>query len=387
PDDDIIRSPGSSSNGNNSGNSYIVFGTDTLLTSPIAVVDSLDGTNGFAIFGESANDRSGHSVHFAGDFNGDGFNDVIIGAPYSSSGKSFAGRSYVIFGTDQILATGIELSSLDGTAGIIIEGAEANDLSGFSVTGGGDLNSDGMDDLVIGAIGGESRDSNGDFIASDTGTVHVVFGSKQQIHPFPLSSLDGTTGFTFNGEERLDRLGGSVDFAGDFNNDGADDLVIGAYGADQNGDDSGASYVVFGKLLNDLAISKSNGTGTLQPGEVTTWRIEVTNQGPYQINDALVTDHVPGDVINASWTCRGSDGAVCPNASGPGAINELVDLPAGGTLVYELTGTINADEPNMIFNTATVGLPAGVIDINLANNIARDNDPIGLFSDGFENEL
>ena len=381
-DDVIIGAPGSTTNGNNSGSSYIVFGTNEP-TNPIQL-DSLDGTNGLVVHGETANDRSGSSVHAAGDMNGDGFDDVIIGAPYSSGGLSFAGRSYVIFGTDQTIATPLELSSLDGSAGFAIEGAEANDFAGTSVAGGSDLNGDGLDDLVIGATGADSLDSMGDINDTDTGVVHVVFGSSQLSHPFQLGDLDGSNGFTINGAARLDRLGHSVDFAGDVNADGTEDLIIGAYGSDGNGDDSGTSYIVFGRSLNDLAISKSNGTGALDPGQITTWRIEVSNLGPYTVNDALVTDHVPDGIINASWTCAAFDGASCSNASGPGAINELVDLPASSSIVFELTGTVNVDEPNVIINFVEVQMPGTSIDVNLANNIAIDSDPIGLFTDGFE---
>ncbi|MEM1081699.1 MAG: hypothetical protein AAGH65_08980, partial [Pseudomonadota bacterium] len=91
-------------------------------------------------------------------------------------------------------------------------------------------------------------------------------------------------------------------------------------------------------------------------------------------------------VINASWTCTGFDGAVCANPSGSGSINEPITLPAGARLLYALTATVTAIEPEIVSNTATVTLAEGQIDLNPANNSATDSDPVGLFADGFESE-
>tara|TARA_R110002072_G_scaffold42064_12_gene118108 strand:+ start:52622 stop:52999 length:378 start_codon:yes stop_codon:yes gene_type:complete len=91
-----------------------------------------------------------------GDVNGDGIDDLIIGAAYADpNGNDFAGTSYVVFGGAGVGSTGIiELASLNGSNGFILNGINARERSGYSVSSAGDMNGDGIDDLVIGAPGG-----------------------------------------------------------------------------------------------------------------------------------------------------------------------------------------------------------------------------------------
>jgi FG-GAP repeat len=97
---------------------------------------------------QGAAGASGSSVSGAGDVNGDGIDDLIIGAPYvAPNGRVNAGASYVVFGTDQGFPATIDLAS---DADLIIEGAAAYDRSGFSVSEAGDIDGDGIDDLIIG---------------------------------------------------------------------------------------------------------------------------------------------------------------------------------------------------------------------------------------------
>ena len=200
----------------------------------------LNGSNGFVLNGINEGDRSGRSVSDAGDVNGDGFDDFIIGAPDADPNGDISGESYVVFGSGIGFDATVELSSLDGSNGFTINGIDERDRSGRSVSGAGDVNGDGFDDLIIGATG---ADPNG----SDSGESYVVFGSSIGFDAtVELSSLDGGNGFTINGIDERDRFGRSVSGAGDVNGDGFDDLIVGAYGADPNGTNSGESYIVFG---------------------------------------------------------------------------------------------------------------------------------------------
>ena len=205
-------------------------------------LSALDGTNGFKLDGEAVGDRSGRSVAFAGDVNGDGIDDLIIGADdaYTNGGNS--GRSYVVFGRSSGFTSPLQLSALDGTNGFKLDGETASDYSGSSVATAGDVNNDGLDDLIVGAW---LADPNGSY----SGRSYVVFGKTGGFaSPLPLSSLDGTNGFKLDGEVAGDLSGISVATAGDVNGDGSGDLIVGAYGADPNGkSDSGRSYVVFGR--------------------------------------------------------------------------------------------------------------------------------------------
>ena len=242
-DDLIIGTPNADPNGDSSGASYVIFGQAAVAPTPYTPnldLSTLTGPNGFQITGEAAGDQSGFSVSDAGDVNGDGIDDLIVGAYGAGPNGSYSGASYVVFGSRTAFAANLELSSLTGTNGFQISGEAAFDSSGFSVSGAGDINGDGIDDLIVGA---RTAVPNG----FNSGASYVVFGSRTAFAAtLELSSLTGANGFQISGEAANDLSGSSVSAAGDINGDGIDDLIVGAYGADPNGNYSGASYVVFG---------------------------------------------------------------------------------------------------------------------------------------------
>ena len=210
---------------------------------PVLNLSALDGSNGFVLSGIDADDFSGSSVSGAGDINGDGIADLIIGAIGASpNGTESAGESYVVFGSNTGFNAQLNLATLDGSNGFVITGIDAGDVSGGSVSGAGDVNGDGIADLIIGAAGGAS---NGNLRAGES---YVVFGSNTGFNArFALATLDGDNGFILTGIDENDLAGVSVSGAGDINGDGIDDLIIGASGASPNGNRSaGESYVVFG---------------------------------------------------------------------------------------------------------------------------------------------
>ncbi len=220
-------------------------------------LSSLDGANGFRLAGVAVNDRTGGSVSSAGDVNGDGFDDIIIGAPLADTNGTYSGASYVVFGRAGGFTPNLDLSSLNGTNGFRLEGAIADDISGWSVSSAGDVNHDGFDDMIVGA---QASDRNG----SESGAAYVVFGKAGGFaSSLNLSSLNGSNGFRLDGVAASDHSGFSVSSAGDVNGDGIDDLIVGAPDADQNGSRSGSSYVVFGKadgFASSLNLSSLNGT-------------------------------------------------------------------------------------------------------------------------------
>ena len=207
---------------------------------------TLNGANGFVLNGVNANDGSGYSVSGAGDINGDGIADLVVGAPGASGS---AGSTYVIFGSTSPWNSPISLSSLNGSNGFVLIGENANDGSGYSVSGAGDINGDGITDFVVGAPGDPS-------IAGNT---YVIFGSTAPWNsPIRLSSLNGSNGFVLNGEI-ANGAGASISGAGDINGDSIADLIVGAPGASSN---AGNTYVIFGSTApwnSSISLSSLNG--------------------------------------------------------------------------------------------------------------------------------
>ncbi len=224
---------------------YVVFGKRDLGSNGAIILSSLNlnGTNGFIVkgFHDPANSccRSPIQVSDAGDINGDGVDDFIMSNVFP---VNFTGSTYVVFGHNNIGSGGIlQVSNLNGTNGFKLNGVNPGDYSGVSISRAGDINCDGIDDLIIGAY----------FANFYRGVAYVIFGnySVGSNGIIPLSSLNGCNGFALNGSHTTgssDKIGYSVSNAGDINDDGIDDLLIGAEGFYTHPSNYGAFYVIFG---------------------------------------------------------------------------------------------------------------------------------------------
>jgi uncharacterized repeat protein (TIGR01451 family) len=125
----------------------------------------------------------------------------------------------------------------------------------------------------------------------------------------------------------------------------------------------------------DLAITKTDGVTQVTPGGTTTYTIVARNNGPNAVTGATVTDTFPPALSTPapSWTCVASAGSSCP-AGGSGNINASVNLLNGGTATFTVMATILPTATFGVSNTASVAVPMGTTDPNLANNSARDTD-------------
>ena len=382
----IIGAPSADPNGQGSaGETYIVFGKGTPFAASLNL-SALNGTTGFVINGIDTIDSSGVSVASAGDVNGDGYADVIIGARNADpNGQSGAGETYVVFGKPTGYAASLNLSSLNGADGFVVNGINVADASGFSVSSAGDINGDGYDDLIIGA---QYADPNGQ---SGAGASYVVFGKPSGFAAsLDLSTLNGATGFVVSGIDGDDQSGFSVSSAGDVNGDGYADLVIGARGADSNGQSSaGESYVVFGKpsgFSASLNLSSLNGTtGFVLNGIDASDGSGISVAGAGDVNGDGIDDLIIGaryadpngqSSAGESYVVFGRPGQVWDRTTGGAwttASNWLsAAVPSRGIAILEprFGGTITGPSTLVELRRLTIGAEFGVTTLDLLSTSA-----------------
>jgi predicted transcriptional regulator len=226
------------------GVSYVIYGKAGGYKAPLELA-SLNPTQGFKIIGAARVDYSGRSVSGAGDMNGDGLQDILIGA-YNARpfGREWAGTSYVIYGKVEGYTEPLDLASFNSTQGFRIVGAAVGDAAGGSVSVAGDVNGDGLQDILIGASGADPS------VNGKAGASYVIYGKVGgYTDPLDLASLNSTQGFKIGGAAAGDYSGNSVSGAGDVNGDGIPDILIGASQASPYGRQwAGASYVIYGKV-------------------------------------------------------------------------------------------------------------------------------------------
>lgn len=206
---------------------------------------------GYKIDGPEAGWEIGSAVSAGRDVNGDGVDDMLIGAAKADptvggAARTDAGAVFVVYGTDATSYQDLALATLDATQGYRLVGAAAGDAAGHAVANIGDINGDGVGDMLIGAPG---TDPGG---RSDAGTAYVLFGKAGGPGLESLGDVDGLAGFALDGAAAGDGAGHAVARAGDINGDKIPDYIVGAPYADVTAAgggtlaDAGATYVVFG---------------------------------------------------------------------------------------------------------------------------------------------
>jgi hypothetical protein len=214
--------------GTDAGKTYVIFGGPSLDSTIDLGSTSADVT----VYGDDESDYSSLENVAAGDINGDGSDDLVIGSQHADpGGRTDAGETYVIYGGPSLAGT-IDLDST--SADVTVYGDGASDRSAVSV-GAGDIYGDGTDDLIIGA---HQADPGG---RTNAGKTYVIYGGSSLDSTIDLSST--STDATVYGDDGYDYSGVSV-AAGDINGDGTDDLIIGAYCAGSGC--TGKTYVIYG---------------------------------------------------------------------------------------------------------------------------------------------
>jgi gliding motility-associated-like protein len=407
-------------------------------------VTTLNGTNGFVIPGIQASSKFGAETKFVGDINNDGFEDIGVGVLNTQiNDSSQVGTTYVIFGSDIGFPASFDVTSLNGTNGFIFEGIRQYEGIGLSIAGVGDINGDGIDDLVIGAsrfaegsvvLYGKPNGSafnavmNRNDIDGSNGFIIVATGVSQQVNDlgalgdvngdgyndfimgkaaggeawvffgrstnFPTridaSWLDGVKGFRISSYPNSLRTSYLVGGAGDINNDGFNDIIVGDWSI-TNGSFIERTHLIFGKstfttLVNAEPLDGTNGftiehtggsslafVGTL--GDINNDGIDdffseqsaifgkdQTDPFPANIPLSSVTDRTYGFILPGTLTSA-SIGDV--NLDG---INDFISV--SGSAAHVVFGSTTVF-PNPLNATTLDGNNGFVIEGLLASNIGR----------------
>lgn len=229
-DDILIGAHYSDNSGTDSGAVYLIYGSSLSTTRTIDLSQA-----DITFYADSSYDYLGLSVSGAGDVDGDGLDDIMMGAPYDNDNGYDAGTVYLFLGSSLGGSSSEDVNDAD----YLFIGESSNDLAGYGLAGGGDLDGDGLDDVVIGV---PYEDSG----AGNAGAVYVVLGSSLgSFQEIDLADAD----YKLIGESSGDRAGTWMSIAGDVDNDGFDDVLVGAWLNNAGGTDSGMGYLLFGSSL------------------------------------------------------------------------------------------------------------------------------------------
>jgi len=319
--------------GDDLGGVFVIYGT--INPKSQVYVEDLNGNDGFAIAGTASGANLGYAISGAGDVNGDGYDDMVVGMPEVRNSVSFyAGEAWIVYGRAAFPAMFEIGDNLNST---LIQGIHPNGGVGVNVSGIGDINDDGFADVAVGTTG-----------LNDLLRTYVVFGGSTLAGKTILGdSLNGADGFVFNAVE-LDDDGPKVNAAGDFDGDGIDDLVISVTGI--AGESIGSeSYIIYGKSsFPDVVLPSDSGVTTIR-GKIS-FGISSAGGGDFD-----------GDGFDDILLGNGQLGF------GPVVVYGRADRPE----IIDLRGAFD-DDTAILLNTTFVTVDGGVHTANFAGDYDGD---------------
>jgi len=303
----------------------VVFGSKSTKSLDMARL----GRRGFRI---SARGIAGgvQSVAGAGDVNGDGLGDLLVGTPVArDAGGVTPGSAFVVFGKK---TSGTVVLDRIGRHGFRIVGERRRDYAGAAVAGGGDFNGDGLADVIVGAPKVEVSDR------TNAGATYVVFG-KRNSATVELSTLGGG-GIKVAGARSGEEVGNAVAHTSDMNGDKLDELVLGAQNSDSGGRNSGAAYVVYGRrTASAINLSQLGNRGYMIVGGAAREGAGFSVSGLKDVNGDKLGDVAIGAPA-ARYSGRGSGSAYVVFGRPAAGRVELSKLSSAGYRVDGVAGDV-----------------------------------------------
>jgi hypothetical protein len=288
----------------------------------------LAATPAWNAYGGQAGAYLGNSVSTAGDVNGDGFSDVLVGAPYHDNGQADEGRAYVFLGS---------LSGPSSTPDWSDESNQLNAFMGTSLSTAGDVNGDGYADIIVGTFAYD----NGQI---DEGRARVYLGSASGVSPAV---------WTVESDQVSAQFGFCVAAAGDVNGDGFSDVIVGAPLFDSGHTDEGRAFVFLGSAY--------------EPSKTAAWTHDGGQGGSWFGHSVSTAGDVNGDgfsdvIVGAWWYDNGQEdegrafvflGSASGLSSTPSWTAESDVMWVGFGYSVSTAGDVNGDG----FSDVTVGVP------------------------------
>jgi hypothetical protein len=328
----VVGAPSYDGGGTDTGRAYVYLGSPAgSASSPAWTVD-----------GDQAGAGFGSAVAGAGDVNGDGYADVLVSAKSYSAGETAEGRVYLYLGSANGLTT---------SPSWVIDGDQTNAAFGDSIDGAGDVNGDGYADVIVGAPGYDNGQT-------DEGGAFLYFGSA--------SGLTTTAAWTAESDAATSRFGDAVAGAGDTNGDGYADVIVGSPGYDNGQTDEGRALLFLGSsgglATNPVwSVESNDASGALGNGVAGIGDVNGDGHGdvavvlPNTDSVGLGRGYVyygtaAGLAASSAWSARVYDGLAVLAAAGDVNSDGYADLLLGAGRLTNLEGA-------SVFFGGPTGLP------------------------------